>query len=235
MIKTVFMPKLRRRTRDTYTARVKIPPDLRDVHEHLFGQRWAIKTTWPKSLSPSEALAACASWGASIQDRFDALRAAKSGQLRTLSHIEVHSLVGAWYQDYVAKYEANPGDPEAWAIALDDFGDALVMASGTATDTTDRYALLSDPVVLAALRDDAPAATGDPLIDRGFSIARATQADRWLLDHGYALTPESRAAFLDALAPRYADALTLLLRRAKGDYSRDPVRLPHVGASRSAS
>ena len=69
--------------------------------------------------------------------------------------------------------------------------------------------LLSDASILAAVRDD---------------VAHAAKADQWLMDHGHALTPESRAAFLDALASRYVDALALLIRRARGDFSHDPIR-----------
>ncbi len=48
--------------------------------------------------------------------------------------------------------------------------------------------------------------------------------DAWLLDHGHALTPQSRADFLEILAPLYVQALSTLAKRARGDYSRDPIR-----------
>lgn len=57
----------------------------------------------------------------------------------------------------------------------------------------------------------------------GFDLAAEIKVDKWLIDHGYALIAESRAAFLDALFPIYIEALTLLAKRARGDYGRDPI------------
>ena len=202
-------------------ARIRIPADIADNYTKFYHERREVKASWPATIPQDEADRKAAAWALKVKERFAALRAAKAGQLRRLEHREVHALVGAWYVEFVARHEANPGSPEPWDRALDDFDVALKIAGGW--EERDFDDLLSDPSVLAAIRNDTPAATDDPLIDRGFSIARAAQADRWLLDRGYALTPESRAAFLDALAPRYADAIALLLRRAKGDYSRDPI------------
>lgn len=58
----------------------------------------------------------------------------------------------------------------------------------------------------------------------GAGFATEAKADAWLLDHGHALTPESREAFLDVVRPLYVEALTTLAKRAQGDYSRDPIR-----------
>ena len=216
------MPSPEKRPRGSYTARIKIPADLRDVYAAKFGQRWSIKTTWPKTYSQARANQECDEWVRQMTARFDALRAAKAGHLVTLDHRQVHALVGRWYHEFVGQYENSPGDAEGWQRALDDLGEALGMAGGH--DTGDLDASLSDPSTLAAIRNDVELpAPDDPLIDRGYSIARATQADQWLMDHGYPLTRPSRDAFLDALAPRYADALMLLIKRAKGDFSRDPI------------
>jgi integrase len=48
--------------------------------------------------------------------------------------------------------------------------------------------------------------------------------DRWLLDRGKALSADSRAALLEVVKPLYAEALTTLAKRARGDYSPDPIR-----------
>jgi len=214
------MPSPEKRPRGSYTARIKIPAELREVYASKFGQRWSIKKTWPKTLTQAQANEKCEAWIKATTARFDALRAANAGHLATLDHRQIHALVGQWYMEFVHEHEIRPGDPAGWQMALEQFGDALTMAGGLAE--RDHDDLLRDPDVLAAIRNDWPVPE-DPLIDRGFSIARATQADQWLMDHGYALTRESRDAFLDALAPRYADALALLIRRARGDFSRDPI------------
>jgi integrase len=203
---SVRMPRLKQRKGGSYTARIKIPPDLRDAYAKRFGKRWSLKASWPKALSAAEANVKFAEWVKATNARFDALRAATAGRLRTLEHREVHGLVGRWYTDFVSAYESNPGDPLAWEAALEALDDEVRFDPDHTERSTD--SLLSDPAILVAVRDD---------------VARATKADAWLLDHGYALSPDSRAAFIDALAPRYADALELLIRRARGDYSRDRV------------
>ena len=129
------------------------------------------------------------------------------------------ALLAAGIMNSLADTRIARGDPEGWERALDDLGDALVRAGGL--PERDHDALLTDPDVLSAIRNDLPG-PHDPFIS-DYSIARATGADQWLMDHNYPLAPESRAAFLDALAPRYADALALLIRRARGDFGRDPV------------
>ena len=202
----IRMARPKRRDRGSYVARIKVPRKLRDAHARYYGARYAVEESWPAELSPEEANEACATWVKSIRARFKALRGATAGQLHTLNHREVHGLVGRWYMEFVSAYESNPGDPLAWEAALEALDDDLRFDPDDAERSTD--SLLSDPPTLLAVRDD---------------VARATKADAWLLDHGYALTPDSRAAFLDALAPRYADALALLIRRARGDYSRDGV------------
>jgi integrase len=207
MLKPVAMPDLRQRTGGTYTARIKIPRDVAADYAKTYGPRWSVKASW-RGLTDAEAKVKCTEWGNVIDGRIKALRAARKGQRQTLDHRELHALVGLWYTEYVAKYEAKPGDPEGWQHALDDLGEALTLASGPEDSDLSYDDLLADASTLATIRDD---------------VARATAADAFLADHGYALTRESRAALLDALAPRYVDALGLLLKRAKGDYSRDPI------------
>lgn len=202
------LPRLRTRDGGTYTARIKIPPDLQAVYADRFGQRWAVKESWPKTLSPAEANRAFAERHEHIKARFDALRDAIAGRLQTLEHRQVHELVARRYMDFVGRYENSPGDPQSWDFLLGLFRDALEDAAGIEHWDRGTDFQLSDPVILAIVRDH---------------VAEGTKADAWLANRGYALTPESRAAFLDALAPQYAHALGMLWRRAKGDYSRDPV------------
>ncbi len=206
MLKIVTMPELRPRG-SGYTARVKIPRDVAADYAKAFGQKWSVKASWP-GLTEAEARVRCAEWGNTIDARFKALRAARNGQRRTLDHREVHARVGQWYTEFVRKYENNPGDPTSWEVAQEELLEALAMAGDDFDSTISTERLLSDPTVLAGVRDH---------------VAQAAGADQWLIDHGDALTSESRAAFLDALTPRYADALTLIRRRADGDYSYDPI------------
>jgi len=198
------MPIPYQRGRGTWTARIKIPPDLRDVYARQFKVRWAIKKSWPRNLSPAEANKACADWVDQVTKRFDALRAATAGRLQTLNHRETHALVGRWYFEFISEHESDPGPEIRYEVALDHFEDRLRLADSEGDRDAD--ALLADPEVLAACRDD---------------VAEATAADKWLLDHGFALAPESRARFLDALAPRYVAACVLLMRRSRGDYGND--------------
>lgn len=181
---------------------VKIPPDLQAVHAERFGQRWAVKRSWPKKLSPAVANRMSAEWVEQIKDRFKALRAAMAGELQTLTHREAHGLAGRWYTEFVGRHDTEPGDPEGWKIALENFVDDLSL------DHDEASRILGDPVALGAHADE---------------IATETRADAWLADHGYALAPESRKTFLVALAHAYIEALDLLRRRAEGDYSHDPI------------
>ena len=165
-----------------------------------YGPGWSVRASW-RGVTDAEAKVKCTEWSNVIEGRFAALRAARNGQRRTLDHRELHALVGLWYAKYVGEYETKPGDPDGWQQALDDFGETLTQASGPEDGDRAYEDLLADASILATIRDD---------------VARATAADAFLADHGHALSRVSRAAFLDALAPRYADALALLLKRAKG-------------------
>ena len=59
--------------------------------------------------------------------------------------------------------------------------------------------------------------------DHQDDVEEVVKADDWLRGKGYALSPESRTAFLAVLEERYLDALVLLARRSRGDFGRDPV------------
>jgi integrase len=231
----ISMPTVSRRKRKhknrkeaygAYIARIRIPADVADDYARLYkkdveeqnlhisksrdGVWREVQNRWPATNAPADVERKAAEWALLIKGQFKALRAARAGQLRSLSHRDIHALVGRWYLQFVSSYEQNPGAPESYWIALADVGDWLTNAAGIEGADKDQDALLADPTVLAIIRDN---------------VARAANADVFLASQGAAgaLTTGSRDAFLDALAPRYVDAMHLLQRRAKGDYGRDPI------------
>ena len=189
-------------------ARKAIPADVRDEYQRLFGPAWEAKLRLPGTVSQAEARVRVMEWQAEVEARIEAIRSRQRGEGQALTPKQARALAGEWYTWFTTQYEAAPGTSEHWQLAFDE----LVQEIQDLLDpeTIERGNLetwLREPHVLAGIR---------PMVADG---ARSAQ---FLASTGNVLTPEARDLFLDCVAVDYIEALDLLIRRAKGDYSPDP-------------
>ena len=189
-------------------TRQVIPADVRDEYQRLHGKGW--EELWradPRDTIP-EQKRKYAEWYAEIWRRIEAIRAAKRGDGIKLSRPEAAALAGEWYIWFVARHENNPGRPERWDAELWRFIEEM-----------QRHA--PDEVRAEPMRDLEWSRA--PEIREGINpvIADVGLTAQFLASRGIVLTSQARALFLDFVVDNYVDALGLLERRARNDYSPD--------------
>ncbi len=147
-------------------------------------------------------------WLAEVENRIKAIRARVNGEAENLTPRDAHALAGEWYQWFLAPYENAPGKAETWARAFDAFMDAIrdEWAPERHEAGDDLGKLLANDAIRADIR---------PIVaDQG-------KTSQFLATRGLVLTPQARNLFLDCVIESYIEALDVLKRRAKGDYSPD--------------
>ena len=195
-------------SRGNYSARKRLPDDVRDEYGRLYGARFEAKFSAPASLGKQHAEQKFHEWKAEIKSRIEAIRKAQRGEGIDLARKNAAALAGQWYEWFVAQYEDEPGDPVAYEEAL--WG------------------------IIEAMRDFAPDEvrerplknmdwTRDPEVRKGIRpvLADLGHTAQFLASQGVALTNKAHALFLDFALDNYLQALPLLERRAKGDYEPD--------------
>ena len=206
-----------------YSARKRIPKDVRAEYQRIFGAAWEAKLSLPRKVPLAEAKARFSEWLSEIETRIEAIRARGRGEGQGLTHKQARALAGEWYQQFVARHEDSPGDAEGWARAFDDLTDE--MEDWLPDETRERRDLgewLANEFVRANIR---------PL------IADRAGTAQFLANKGIVLTPEARDVFLDCVTENYVEAVTLLHRRAKGDYAPDnlPRAFPQFSGPKKVS
>jgi hypothetical protein len=193
-----------------WTARKRIPADVQDAYEKVYRVRWEERFNSgavPLPLAREKLTA----WTNDMEARIKNIRAEQKGEGRTLSPMQARALAGDWYLWWTARHLAKPSPVAHW----NDFRGRLIdRAWAGAEDVGDRDA-----------PDWNPAAVWDQDYDAR-EPARAMAADygetsQFLHSKRLTLEPAARELFLDYLCRDMFDALDLLMRRAKGDYSED--------------
>lgn len=214
------LPKPKKTKSGAEVARQVIPADVRDEYARLYGKRWEERWRAEPGTPAAECKHLYGEWVARISGRIEVIRAEKRGDGIALSRKDALALAGEWYLWFVARHENDPGKPEGWeeelwrvVDAMLDYAPDEVRAKPISDLTWTR-----DPEVRTGIR---------PVIaDRGHTA-------QFLADRGIALTNEARALFLDAVLDNYIAGLSLLERRALGDYSPDelPKQFPQFSLS----
>jgi hypothetical protein len=202
------LPKPKSLKSGALTARQVIPTDVREEYQRLYGKAWEERWRAEPGTSKAEQKQSYTEWYAEISRRIEALRAAKRGDAVDLTRTEAAALAGEWYSWFVARHEENPGKPQRWESELWWFVDEL-------------QSFAPDGVRAEPMRDLEW--TRDPEIRAGIRpiVADVGHTTQFLSSRGVALTKEAQAVFLDFVVDRYVDALSLLERRARNDYSPD--------------
>jgi integrase len=190
------------------TARQVIPADVRDEYQRLYGKAWEERWRADPGMSKAEQKQSYAAWYSEISRRIGALRAAKRGAAIELTRTDAAALAGEWYTWFVARHEEAPGKPERWDEEFWRFVDELRQ-------------LAPDEVRAEPIR--GLEWTRDPEIRAGIKpvVADLARTAQFLASRGVALTSGAQALFLDFVVDSYVDALNLLERRARNDYSPD--------------
>lgn len=192
------MTTLRRAPNGDWFSRKGIPADVREPYRLAYGVSREELFRRPQGLSVGAAKQELREWDATITARIEALRAARRGEGRGLTHREAHALAGEWFSWFVARYEDEPGGREDWDLERERLDDAYARFS--AEDAADH------PTVRRHVRA---------------VLAASGHVAEFLASREVMLTPAAMDRFLDVMEPEFVAALAGLVRRAGGDYSRD--------------
>jgi hypothetical protein len=192
-------------------ARKGIPADIRDEYERLYGLRWEAQLRLPGDTAKHEAKKQLAEWTAEIETRIAALRAQRNGEGQPLTKLNAVALAGRWYTWFVEQREDDPGLPKRWAEMGDHFIWNVLHPEAPEEYHEDPKADPSwewakEPEVREAVRPQ---------------IAEMARTASFLASSGMALNPEAHALFVDAVSDNLYAVISLLERRAHGDYSPD--------------
>jgi hypothetical protein len=219
------MVTLRRDSNGNFSARKRLPDEVRDGYGQRCGQRVEVKFFAHASKGTAEAKRLFHEWEAEVAQRIAGIRAAQRGEGIDLSRKDALGLAGEWYNWFVARYENDPGKPQRWETEWWLLIDALL---DYAPDDVRDHPISNlewtrDPAIRAGIRP--------VLADRGHTA-------QFLADRGIALTNAAQTLFLDCVLDNYSAALLLLERRAKGDYEPDELpksfpAFPTPGANRA--
>lgn len=192
----------------SWFARKGIPEDVRDPYAQSFGVRREAHLRLPRDTPHHEAKTRCAEWMAEVETRIATLRAQRNHEGQPLTKLNAIALAGRWYTWFVKQYEEDPGPAKHWKLGGEHFIDVLQSA---APDEYHEDPQLAEgweqtPEVREAVRPH---------------VAELARVATFLASEGKALNATAYALFVDAVSDNLLLAISVLERRANGDYSRD--------------
>lgn len=205
------MVALNRMADGRWFARKGVPADVQEEYQRLYGTKREAHLKLPADTPKHEAKARLGEWEAEIETRIATLRAQRNGKGQPLTKLNAIALAGRWYNWFVKQHEDDPGPAKRWREMADYF-------------------------VWDVLRDEAPDSyekdpSSDPHGDwekipevreavRPY-VAELARTASFLASEGKALNETAYALFVDAVSDNLLPALSVLEKRAMGDYSRD--------------
>jgi hypothetical protein len=212
------MVSLRQDTKGNFSARKRLPDDVREEYGRRYGQRVEAKFFAPASEGAANAKQEFRNWEAEVAGRITAIRAERTGEGIALTSRQARALAGEWYEWFVVRLR----DAETWEDLRDRVHEALKETVGY--DAWER----SHPDDLWSQDEDLRKEVRPVLADVG-------ETAQFLTVKGLSLNSEARDRFLDWLYDDLAAALRKLIRVAQGDYSDDKYaeRFPKSAAADS--
>jgi integrase len=207
-----------------FTARKRIPADVRDDYGRLYGKGGPQWEAWFNSgaLPVGLARAKHREWLSEIEARITNIRAERKGEGRTLSPMQAGALAGEWYLWWTTRQLAKPADLKHWQEFYDQlceraYGGAVAVTGGLDAPQGWNAAEVWEQNYEA--RADARAMAAD-----------WAETSQFLHAKHLALDTGARDLFLDYVCRDLFAALRLLISRAKGDYSEDnhPQQFPKL-------
>jgi len=206
-----------------WSARKAIPADIRQAYAKLYGR--SREERFNSGVVPIlTARAKHREWSNEIESRFANIRAERKGDGRTLTSKEARAVAGEWYHWFVARMGARQWAADVWEGYQHQLHDELY---GPAMS---RGVFAGDPLELWE-RDGGMRERVRPM------IADWSESAQFLASKRLTLDVPSRDMFLDFVTRDFFAALTLLWRRASGDYGPDKwaERFPQQQGSADAS
>jgi integrase len=205
------MVSLSRAADGRWFARKGIPEDVREEYARLYGVRREAHLKLPADTARHEAKMQLGEWGAEIETRIATLRAKKNGEGQPLTKLNAIALAGRWYTRFVGQYEADPGPPKRWREMSDHLVWNVIYPEAPESyhenpKADPHWEWQKEPEVREAVRAQ---------------VAELARVATFLASEGKALNATAYALFVDAVSDNLLPAITLLERRANGDYSRD--------------
>jgi hypothetical protein len=112
------MVQLRQDSNGNYTARKRLPDDVREQYGRVHGARLEAKFSAPARVGSAVAKQRFREWEAEVVSRIENIRRTQRGDGIDLNHKDAHALAGEWYRWFVARHEDEPGDPGRWDRAF---------------------------------------------------------------------------------------------------------------------
>jgi integrase len=192
-------------------ARKVIPKDVREDYQRLFGVKREAHFRLPVDTPKHEAKARHGEFVAEIETRIATLRARRNGDGRSLTRLNAIALAGRWYAWFMKQYEDDPGPAWHWRQLSDYFVWEIIRPEAPASyeeapQLDPHCDWAKEPEVREAVRPHA---------------AELARVAAFLASEGVALNASAYALFVDAVSDNLIQALSVLERRANGDYSRD--------------
>jgi hypothetical protein len=107
------------------TARKRIPEDVQDEHERLYGVRWEARLSIAPGTPVLHARAQYREWLSAIESRIANIRAEKKGEGRLLSPKEARALAGDWYNWFTERHTQKARTPKYWEDLRESVSDAV--------------------------------------------------------------------------------------------------------------
>ena len=208
------MVSLAQDSKGNYKARKRLPNDVRGDYGRLYGAHHEAKYYEPASTQPQVAKQRFGEWLSQVEGQIAAIRAQRKGEGQSLTKRQARQLAGEWYEWFTERRSETSLEDLEWRRG--EVNEAFKSAGVSERDfelfDTDEL-WRTFPTVREAVR---------PVIaDQG-------ETAQFLAYKRLTLTPEARELFLDYLYEDLAAALSLLIRRARGDFGEDkyPDRFP---------
>jgi hypothetical protein len=205
------MVALSRAKDGNWFARKGIPEDVRDPYARLYGVRREAHLRLPRDTPHHEAKTQLAEWMAEIETRIATLRAQSNGEGQPLTKLNAIALAGRWYTWFVGLHEHDPGPAKRWQEMSDHFVWNVIHPEAPDSyhenpKADPRWEWAKEPEVREAVRPQ---------------VAELARVATFLASAGMALNATAYALFVDAVSDNLLLAISVLQRRANGDYSRD--------------
>ena len=204
-----------------FTARKRLPADVREDYDRLYGVKWE---AWFNSGPVPIGLARAKhrEWLSDVEARIANIRAERSGGGRTLSPMQARALAGEWYLWWTTRHLAKPLDLKHWQDFYEHLSDSAYDGARSVTGGLDEPLGWDAATVWEQnyeAREDARAMAAD-----------WAETSQFLHAKHLTLDPAARDLFLDYVCRDLFAALSLLIRRAEGDYSEDthPQQFPKL-------
>ncbi|MEH2479553.1 integrase [Nitrobacteraceae bacterium AZCC 2146] len=195
----------------SWFARKGIPADIRDPYARLFGVRREAHLRLPKDTPHHEAKTRCAEWIADVETRIATLRAQSNGDGQPLTKLNAIALAGRWYTWFVGQHENDPGSAKRWHEMSEHLVWNVIYPEAPESyhenpKADPHWEWQKEPQVREAVRPQ---------------VAELARVATFLASEGKTLNATAYALFVDAVSDNLLPAITLLERRANGDYSLD--------------